>query len=76
MVLLVVDTQKGIMDDRLFAFDKVKVNIKALLIAARNSGTEIIFVQHDDGAETGFSKGDSDYEIYEEFLPDKEEKIF
>lgn len=44
MVLLVVDTQKGIMDDRLFAFDKVKANIKALLIAARNSGTEIIFV--------------------------------
>lgn len=32
MVLLVVDTQKGIMDERLFSFETVKKILKDLLI--------------------------------------------
>lgn len=35
MVLLVVDTQKGIMDDRLYEFEKVRGNINLLISEAR-----------------------------------------
>lgn len=76
MILLVVDTQKGITDERLFAFDKVVENIKLLIETARKCCVEVIFVQHDDGAGTGFSKGDEAYEIYDKFAPEGSEKVF
>lgn len=76
MILLVVDTQKGIMDKRLFAFDKVRENINLLIKTARKSRKEVIFVQHDDGPGTGFSNGDADYEIFDEFAPTDNEKVF
>ena len=53
MVLLVVDTQNGITDNRLYEFEKVKRNIKLLIETARQNGVEIIYVQHDDGPGTG-----------------------
>ena len=76
MILLVVDTQKGIMDKRLFAFEKVEHNIKLLIETARSSQIEVVFVQHDDGPGSGFSKGDEAYEIYEQFAPTADEKVF
>lgn len=76
MILLVVDTQKGIMDSRLYEFEKVTENIKLLITKARENNIEVIFVQHDDGPGSGFSKGDEEFEIYEEFAPQKDEMIF
>ena len=76
MVLLVIDTQKGITDDRLYEFDKLKANIKELIALARDNNNEVIFVQHDDGPGTGFSEGDEDFEIFDEFAPNDGEKIF
>ena len=76
MVLLVIDTQKGIMDEELFDYAKTKKNIKELIDLARKSGTEVIYVQHDDGPGSGFSKGDEDYEIFDEFAPQGAERIF
>ncbi len=76
MVLLVVDTQKGITNERLFEFEKVKNNIKKLIDTARENGVEVIFVQHDDGPGSGFSVGDEDFEIYDEFKPKDNELIF
>ncbi len=76
MILLVVDTQKGITDERLFAFDKVKENIKLLIETAGKYHIEVIYVQHDDGPGSGFSKGDEAYEIYDEFAPINNEKVF
>ena len=32
MILLVVDTQKGITDERLFAFEQLRENIKMLIM--------------------------------------------
>ncbi len=75
-VLLVIDTQKGITDSRLFEFEKVTRNIKSLIQKARKNGVEVIFVQHDDGKGSGFSVGDEEFEIYEDFAPEKGEKIF
>ena len=60
MVLLVIDTQKGITDDRLYEFDKLKANIKELIALARDNNKEVILVKHDDGHGTGFSEGDED----------------
>ncbi|MCM1171113.1 MAG: cysteine hydrolase [Clostridium sp.] len=76
MVLLVVDTQKGIMDDRLYAFEQVRKNINLLISEARKNNIEVVFVRHDDGPGTGFSKGDDDFEIFSEFEPLEGEKIF
>ena len=74
MVLLVVDTQKGIVDERLYAFKKFVGNIKELIRTAREQGIEVIYVQHDDGPGTGFSIGDDEFDIYSEFAPLQTEK--
>ena len=76
MILLVVDVQTGIMDERLYEFEKVKRNIGSLIQEARKNQIEVIYVRHDDGPGSGFSKGDKDFEIYSDFAPNKEEKIF
>lgn len=69
MVLLVVDTQKGIVDERLYAFEKFVSNIRKLIRIAREQGIEVVYVQHDDGPGTGFSIGDDEFDIYSEFAP-------
>ena len=76
MVLLVVDTQKGIVDERLYAFEKFVSNIKELIRTAREQGSEVVYVQHDDGPGTGFSIGDDEFEVYSEFAPLLTEKRF
>ena len=37
MILLVVDTQKGCFDERLYAFETVRYNIKRLITVAREN---------------------------------------
>ena len=64
MVLLVVDTQKGIVDERLYAFETFVSNIRELIRTAREQGIEVVYVQHDDGPGTGFSIGDDEFEVY------------
>ena len=76
MILLVVDTQKGITDKRLYKFETVKENIKTLIFEARKNNVEVVYVRHDDGPGTGFSIGDEDFEIFEEFSPKESERIF
>ena len=76
MILLVVDTQRGITDERLYDFDRFKRNIKELIFEARKNGVEVVYVRHDDGPGTGFSVGDEEFEIFEEFAPDGGERIF
>ena len=76
MVLLVVDTQKGIVDERLYAFEKFVSNIRELIRTAREQGIEVVYVQHDDGPGTGFSIGDDEFEVYSGFAPLLTEKRF
>ncbi len=76
MILLVIDTQKGITDERLYAFDRLRKNIKTLLATARENSVEVVYVRHDDGPGTGFSVGDEEFEIFEEFAPREGERIF
>ncbi len=76
MVLLVIDVQKGITDESLYGFRQFTENLKKLIGACRKCGVEVIYVRHDDGPGSGFSKGDADFEIYEEIAPESGEKIF
>ena len=76
MVLLVVDTQKGIVDERLYAFETFVSNIRELIRTAREQGIEVVYVQHDDGPGTGFSIGDDEFEVYSGFAPLLTEKRF
>ena len=76
MVLLVVDVQKGITDERLYAFDSFIERTTRLIDAARKNGVEVIYFQHDDGPGTGFSIGDEAFEIAGQVTPEKEEKVF
>ena len=74
MVLLVVDTQEMIVTNELFQYETFVNNMKQLISLARNKGTEIIYVRHDDGFE--LTKGVKGFEIFEQFAPADEEKIF
>lgn len=58
MVLLVIDVQKGITDERLYGYQQFEDNLKQLIDASRKNGVEVIYVRHDDGPGSGFSKGD------------------
>ncbi|SCY48952.1 Nicotinamidase-related amidase [Lachnospiraceae bacterium XPB1003] len=76
MILLVVDTQKGCFDERLYAFETVRNNIKQLITIARENNVEVVYVQHDDGPGTDLDKASDNYEIYEEFAPREDERRF
>ena len=76
MKLLVIDVQKGITDEELYAYDSFIVNVQKLIETARMNGVEVIYVQHDDGPGSGFSVGDEAFEISELVAPKEGEKIF
>ena len=75
-VLLVVDVQKLITNDRLCFFDRFRENLRSLIAEARKCGTEIVFIRHDDGEGQPLSKGNEDYDIHEDFAPEAGEKVF
>ncbi|MDR5586360.1 MULTISPECIES: cysteine hydrolase family protein [Clostridium] len=76
MVLLVVDTQKLITNENLYKFNEFVSNVEKIIATARQNNIEIIYVRHDDGAKNELTKGTEGFEIYEKFIPSKEEKIF
>lgn len=76
MILLVVDTQKAITNEKLYNFDLFKKRVKKLIDIARNNGVEVIFVRHDDGVGSELTKGNEGFDIYEDFKPENNELIF
>ena len=76
MVLLVIDTQKLITNDKLYAFDTFVSTVQTLIKAAREKGIEVIYVRHDDGPTHELTKGTEGYEVYGGFKPNADEKIF
>lgn len=73
MVLLVVDTQRLITNQGLYEFKLFKENVKRLIYAAREGGREVIYVRHEDEE---MARGTEGFEIYDEFAPVKDERIF
>ena len=79
MVLLVVDTQKAIINSRLYQFDLFESHVKKLIDKVRDirdNGIEVIFVRHDDGVGNELTKGNNGFEVYERFQPKDNEIIF
>lgn len=76
MVLLVVDTQKAIINEKLYESDLFEKRVNELMNKARSNGIEVIFVRHDDGIGCELSKGNEGFEIYEDFKPENNELIF
>lgn len=76
MILLVVDMQKGIVDEDLYDYENFMDRTVRLIDAARKNDVEIIFVQHDAGEGTGLSVGDEDFELVGEVGRREGEKVF
>ncbi len=51
-------------------------NIRSLITEARNHNIEVIYVRHDDGVGEQLTKGNAEFEIYDEFAPRTNERIF
>ena len=76
MILLVVDTQKLITNEKLYNFKIFVNNVKSLIQTARENHIEVIYVRHDDGEGCELTKGTEGFEIYEGFRPQAGERIF
>lgn len=76
MVLLIVDTQKLLVNDELYNLKDFVKNIKELIDIARKYNIEIIYIIHDEGAGTELTKGKTGFEIYEYFKSLGAEKVF
>ena len=76
MILLVVDMQKGLVDGDLYAYESFMDRTVRLVRAARKSGVEVVFVQHDAGPGSGLTVGEEDFEIVDEARPEPGEKVF
>ena len=76
MILLVIDIQKGIAVDELYAFDTFMDRNVRLIDAARKNHVEVVFVRHDAGPGSGLSAGDPGFEFADRVAPEKGEKSF
>ena len=76
MILLVIDVQKALVDEDLYAYETFVDSVVRLVDAARKYGVEVVFVQHDAGAGSGLSIGDEGFEIIDEIKPEAGEKVF
>ena len=76
MILLVIDMQKGLVEEDLYAFDTFIDRTVRLVDTARKNSIEVIFVQHDAGLDSGMSIGDENFEIIDQIAPKEGEKVF
>lgn len=76
MVLLIVDTQKLITNEKLYRFEALVTNIRTLIHTARQNDIEVIYIRHDDGIGKPLTKGTDGFEIYKAFAPTEGERIF
>ncbi|WP_271813843.1 cysteine hydrolase family protein [Clostridium beijerinckii] len=76
MVLLVIDTQKLLVNSELYSFENLVKNIRKLIDTARENNIEVVYVIHDDGVENDLTKGKDGFEVYEDFKPMEHEKVF
>lgn len=76
MVLLVIDTQKLITNEKLYCFETFVTNVKKLIASARANHVQVIYVRHDDGVGKELTIGADGYDIYKDFEPLNGEKIY
>ena len=76
MILLVVDLQKGIADEELYAYDTFRDRTVRLIEAARKNHVEVIWFQHDAGPGSGLTAGEDGFGIVDWAAPKAGEKVF
>ncbi len=76
MKLLVVDAQTLITTPALYAFDRFTDTVSQLICTARQSGVEVLYIRHDDGADAPLTNGKPGYEVYVPFAPLPGEKVY
>ena len=76
MILLVIDMQKALAVEDLYAYDAFMDSAVRLVGAARKNGVEVVFVQHDAGSGSGLSAGDEGFEIIDALRPEAGEKVY
>ena len=76
MVLLVIDAQQGICNEKLYRFDAFVSTVQTLISVAREKDVEVVFVRHDDGEGKLLTKGNAAFAIFDAFAPLPSEKIF
>lgn len=74
MVLLVVDAQEQIVTEKLYRLKEFIECVTKLISLAREHKVEVIYIRHDDGTE--LTKGAEGFDIYSEFMPSEDERIF
>lgn len=75
MVLLIIDTQKSLVNEALYNLDSWVQNIKTLIATARQNQIEVIYVVHDDGPGTQLTPGAEGFAVFEPFAPQPQEKV-
>ena len=73
MILLVLDAQIWLTNKDLYCYERFENGTKLLIETARKNNIEVIYVQHDNGVGSGFSRGDDGFEINKEFCPRENE---
>ena len=76
MKLLVIDMQKGLVDEDRYDYENFLDRTLRLVEAARKNGIEVIFMQHDAGPGSGMSAGDEAFKMIDELSPEAGEKVF
>ena len=76
MILLVIDMQKALVCDELYACDTLVKRISKLVSEARRNNLEVIFFKHDAGMGSGLSVGDDGFEMIDEIKPLPTEKVY
>ena len=76
MILLVIDMQKGLVDEELYNYDTFMERTTRLIGAARENHVEVVYFQHDAGPDSGLTAGDGGFEIVDEARPAPGEKVY
>lgn len=74
--LLVIDVQQAMVDERPARVDEFMLNLKMLIDAAHQSGTEVVYVRHDGGEGDALAYGTPGWQIDRSLSPRAEERIF
>jgi nicotinamidase-related amidase len=75
-VLLVIDVQQALVDDSPANKDTFLVNLKLLIDAAHDGGTEVVYVRHDGGEGDVLAYGEPGWQLERSLQPRADERIF
>ncbi len=74
--LLVIDVQQALIDGRPAHVDEFLINIKLLIDAAHQGGTDVIYVRHEGGAGNELEAGTRGWQLERSLSPRMDERIF